>query len=50
MHQRDWGHSPRRTYAPMGIGDIVLNRTSAKELYFKNGGLNMDTAVCDDIY
>ena len=50
MHQRDRGNSPRRTYFPTGIGDIVLNRTSAKELYFNNGCLNIDAAVSDDIY
>ena len=43
-------HSPRRTYAPTGIGDIVLNRSSAREMYFNNGFANIDTAVFDDIY
>ena len=50
MHQRDWGHSPRRIYDPAGIGDIVLNITSAKEQYFNNECLDIYTAVSDDIY
>ena len=38
------------TNASTGIGDIVLNRSSAKELYFNIGCQNIDTLVSDDIY
>ena len=50
MHQRDRGRSPRRTYTPTQIQDIVLKRTSVKELYLKIWCLNTYTAVSVDMY
>ena len=50
MSRHGLGKSSPENVCTNRIGDIVLNRTSAKELYLNNGCLNIDTAVSDDIY